>query len=87
LYAIQVERWSDALPALIANAEGEIIGNAADRMGLSLLVAISGAKPGDAAERLRALPGAIRIAEVGSHAARFDVASRDSSSDALSRSA
>jgi chorismate mutase len=87
LYAIQLERWSDALPALIAEAEGEVIGNAAARTGLSLLVAISGAKPGDAGERLRALPGATRIAEVGSHAARFDVASRDSASDALSRSA
>jgi chorismate mutase len=87
LYAIQLERWSDALPALIAEAEGEVIGNAAARTGLSLLVAISGAKPGDAGERLLALPGATRIAEVGSHAARFDVASRDSASDALSRSA
>jgi chorismate mutase len=87
LYAIQIERWRDGLPALIAEAEGEIIGNAADRMGLSLLVAISGPKGDQSGEHLRALPGAIRIAEIGSHAARFDVASRDLTSDALSRSA
>jgi chorismate mutase len=87
LYAIQVERWRDALPALIAEAQGEIIGNAAYRMGLSLLVAISGPNAGGAGERLRTLPGATRVAEIGSHAARFDVASRDSVSDALSRSA
>jgi chorismate mutase len=87
LYAVAVERWRDALPALIAEAQGEIIGNAADRMGLSLLVAISGPTAGDSSERLRTLPGAARVAEVGSHAARFDVASRDLAGDALSRSA
>jgi chorismate mutase len=85
LYAIQVERWRDGLPALIAEAGGEIIGNAPDRAGLSLLVAL----PGDRThldDRLRVLPGAGSIAAVGSHAARFD-ASRDSAADALSPSA
>jgi chorismate mutase len=86
LYAIHVERWRDALPALIAEAGGEIIGNAPNRMGLSLLIARPGANAGDPGERLRSLPGATGVAEVGSHAARFD-ASRDSSPDALSRSA
>ncbi|MBV9066300.1 MAG: chorismate mutase [Methylobacteriaceae bacterium] len=86
LYAVQIERWHEALPALIAEAEGEIIGNAPHPTGLSLLVAVAGAA-GEPGERLRALPGASRIAEVGSHAARFDAASRDSSADALSRSA
>jgi hypothetical protein len=87
LHAVQVERWRDALPALIAEAGGEIIGNAPQGVGLSLLVAVSGPNAGAAGERLRALPGATRIAEVGSHAARFDVASREFASDALSRSA
>jgi hypothetical protein len=87
LYVIQVERWREALPALIAEIGGEIVGNAPDGMGLSLLIAISGPAAAEAGERLRALPGAARISEVGSHAARFDVASRDSASDALSRSA
>jgi chorismate mutase len=86
LYAVQVERWRDALPALIAEAGGEIIGNAPDRMGLSLLVAISGPRAGAAGERLSALSGATRMADVGSHAARFDI-SRESATDALSRSA
>jgi chorismate mutase len=87
LYAIQIERWRDALPALIAEAGGEIVGNAPDRMGLSLLVAVTASQTHDPGERLRAMPGATRIAEVGSHATRFDVASRDSGGDALSRSA
>jgi chorismate mutase len=87
LYAIQVERWRDALPALIGEAGGEIIGNAPDRMGLSLLVALTGPQSGDPGKRLHALPGATRVGEVGSHAARFDAASRDSRADALSRSA
>ncbi|MBV8848610.1 MAG: chorismate mutase [Methylobacteriaceae bacterium] len=87
LYAVQVERWRDALPALIAEEHGEIIGNAPDRMGLSLLVALPSTDARDVDERLRTLPGASRIAEVGSHAARFDAASRASSADALSRSA
>jgi hypothetical protein len=87
LYAVQVERWRDCLPALIAEAGGEIIGNAPDPMGLSLLVALTGAKAPGAGERLRELPGATGLAEVGSHAARFDAASRDSAADALSRSA
>jgi chorismate mutase len=86
LYAIQVERWRDALPALIGEAGGEIIGNARDRTGLSLLVALPGTQ-GGAQERLRTLPGATRTAQVGSHAARFDAASRDLPADALSRSA
>src|SRR4051794_3056789 len=44
LYALQVERWRDALPALIGEAEGEIIGNAPNRTGLSLLVAVAGSR-------------------------------------------
>jgi hypothetical protein len=87
LSAVQVERWRDALPALIAEAGGEIIGNAPHGVGLSLLVAVSGPSAGAAGERLRSLPGATCVGEVGSHAARFDAASRDSHADALSRSA
>ncbi len=86
LYALQVERWREALPALIAELGGEILGNAPHRTGLSLLLAMSAAQ-GDAATRLGALPGAGPVVEVGSHAARFDIASRESGGDALSRSA
>jgi chorismate mutase len=86
VYAIHVERWRDALPALIAETRGEIIGNAPDRAGLSLLIALPGGQTG-LDERLGALPGATRVAQVGSHAVRFDVASRDSAADALSPSA
>ena len=86
LYAIQVERWHDALPAIIGDVDGEIIGNAPHRMGLSLLAAFPGGGTG-LAEKLRALPGASQSVEVGSHAARFDIGSRASAGDALSRSA
>jgi chorismate mutase len=85
LYAVQIERWREALPALVAEAGGQIIGNAPDRMGLSLLVAVAGPNRAEFPERLRALPGLTEVAEVGSHAARFEVAPRDSAPDALSR--
>jgi chorismate mutase len=86
LCAMHVERWRDALPALVAEAGGEIIGNAPDSVGLSLLVGFPATRIGEL-DRLRALPHAARIEEVGSHAARFDAASRASARDALSRSA
>ena len=51
-----------------------VLSNAPDRAGLSLLIASPG-DPADLEERLRTLPGGSRMGEVGSHAARFDVAS------------
>ena len=72
--AATLDRWRGDYPAALAELGAEIIGNAADGMGLSLLIA----RPGStAAETLagvlrRAGAGDLRLAEVGAHAARFD---------------
>jgi hypothetical protein len=52
----------------------EIIGNAADGMGLSLLVARPGAlQAGAIADALRKAGASdVRVTEVGAHAARFN---------------
>ena len=74
LESVKVDRWRGAYPEAIAGIGGEIIGNAAEGVGLSLLVA----RPGDlsdgaAAQTLRAAGGSdVRSREVGSHAQRFD---------------
>jgi hypothetical protein len=73
LYCLQLERWRDGLPAALAKVSGEIIGNAADETGLSVLVAISAKAGLDAVQTalVEAGASASRISEVGSHAARF----------------
>ncbi|UDL94263.1 chorismate mutase [Lichenihabitans sp. PAMC28606] len=73
LHSVSVERWRDGLPAAIGAIGGSIIGNVGDQIGLVLLVATPGALPPDTlADTLRPIVGEARIAEIGSHAARFD---------------
>ncbi len=77
VHAVALERWLDDLPARLDALGAEILDNAADGFGLSLMIATSGEV---APERLRETlirAGAVepRIAEIGSHAARFDVSS------------
>lgn len=78
MHAVSLERWHDGLPASLARLGAEILGNAPDGYGLSLLVAAPGSVA--AADLRRALSeigaGGPRLAEVGSHAARFDVTHR-----------
>ncbi len=75
MYALTLERWHDGLPARLAKLGAEILGNAPDGFGLSLLVATPGSV--GVADLRKAFAelglGAPRLAEVGSHAARFDV--------------
>ena len=78
LHAAALERWRVGIPKAVAALGGEIVGNAADGAGLSLLIALPGAATPqklDAALTEAGAPGA-RIAEAGSHAARFDLAKR-----------
>jgi chorismate mutase len=72
--AVSLDRWRDGYPAALGALGGEVIGNAADGMGLSLLVARPGALDAGAVESAfrKAGAGDLRIAEVGAHAARFD---------------
>jgi chorismate mutase len=75
VYAIALERWRDHLPSSLAALGAEILGNAADGYGLSLMVATPGhVTPQELREALinTGLTEA-RIAEIGSHAARFDL--------------
>jgi chorismate mutase len=68
-----LDRWRGEYPGAIGALGGEIIGNAADGMGLSLLVARPGALNAAAiGGALRdAGAGDVRVTEVGAHAARF----------------
>ena len=74
LESMAMDRWRGGYPEAIAGIGGEILGYAADGMGLSMLVA----RPGDlvdsaAADALKAAGAAdVRTAEIGSHASRFD---------------
>ena len=77
LHAARIDRWRDGFPAAIGALGGEIIGNAAEGMGLALLMALPGDVPAtkvDAALRC-AGAGDVRLAEAGSHAARFQIRS------------
>jgi chorismate mutase len=74
LHVVSLDRWSGALPAALRTISGEIIGNAADEIGLSLLIALPGAVTAQALAEAIASAGLSgpRIAEAGSHAARYE---------------
>ncbi len=76
--AASLDRWRGDYPSALAKIGAEIIGNAAEGMGLSLLIA----RPGDvASQTLRAAlrqagAGDLRLVEVGAHAARYDFSAK-----------
>ena len=78
VYAVSVDRWRDGVRDAIEDLGGEILEQAADDLGLALLVTLPGgsASPGgpsaDLRERLRSGAGDARVAPIGSHAARYD---------------
>ena len=87
LHSVWVDRWRDGIPAAVAGEGGEILEQTAAAGGLALLVAVPGADEAGAgpaavaeasAARLRgalaAVAGDVRVAPVGSHAARYDFA-------------
>jgi chorismate mutase len=71
---VTLDRWRGAYPGALGALGGEIIGNAADGMGLSLLIARPGALGADAVPKALRDAGAgdLRAIEIGAHAARFD---------------
>ena len=75
LHSVRLDRWRDGYPLAVGELGGEIIGNAAEGMGLALLLALPGSIP--TAQVETALRGAgagdVRLAEAGSHAARFEI--------------
>jgi len=72
--AASLDRWRGDYPSALAGIGAEIIGNAADGMGLSLLIARPGAVEAGLLIEILARAGAsdLRLTEVGAHAARFD---------------
>ena len=78
LHSVGLERWHHALPAALGEIGGEIVGNAADGVGLSLLIAApAAATPARLTDVLRSNGcGDAAVATVGSHAARFDFTQR-----------
>jgi chorismate mutase len=74
LHVARVTRWREAADAAIRAEGGEIVGSVASaRGGLSLLIALPGRLDAEALRTLLAQAGAppATLAEVGSHAARF----------------
>lgn len=74
LEAVTLDRWRGGYPEALGALGGQILGNAAEGAGLSLLVARPGdLAPGAVSQALRAAgAGDMRSVEVGAHAARFD---------------
>ena len=74
--SVNIDRWRDGIPNVLAELRCEMLGNAADGMGLSLLLATT--SDIDDGMLRKALHGAgvgdVRVREVGSHAARYEVA-------------
>jgi len=76
--AAALDRWRGDYPEALAEIGADIIGNAADGMGLSLLIARPGAVAAEALAEVLRKAGArdLRLTEVGAHAARFDFAAK-----------
>ena len=78
VYGVSVDRWRDGLREAVAALGGEILEQAADDLGLALLITLPGgttpaeARSADLARLLRIGAGDVRIAPIGSHAARYD---------------
>jgi len=74
LDSVTLDQWRRGLPSVLREVGAEIVGSAADGMGLALLVA----RPGDlTSQAVRAALGSaggadVRSIEIGAHASRFD---------------
>jgi chorismate mutase len=88
LYSLSLDQWPDLLPSELEAAATEILGIATDGAGVDLLVAIPGDRGTDELRHMLAVTGApdVRMTEVGSHAARFDLAAA-ARSDSTAREA
>ena len=73
VYAVSVDRWRDGIADAVSERGGDILEQAADDLGLALLVALPGMGLAESlVESLRTIAGDARLAAVGSHAARYD---------------
>ncbi len=74
LEAISLDRWRPDYPFALRAIGAEIVGSAADGMGLSLLISRPGGIDGNLAAAALSASGAadVRSVAIGAHAARFD---------------
>jgi chorismate mutase len=74
LESVTLDRWRAEVPRALRKIGAEVIGSAANGMGLALLVTRPGNVAADGvSEALRSAGGAdVRASEVGAHADRFD---------------
>ncbi|MBV8442026.1 MAG: chorismate mutase [Hyphomicrobiales bacterium] len=74
LDSVTLDQWRRGLPSALREVGAEIVGSAADGMGLALLVARPGEMTSQAVRgALRSAGGAdVRSVEIGAHANRFD---------------
>ncbi|MBV8108077.1 MAG: chorismate mutase [Hyphomicrobiales bacterium] len=74
LDSVTLDQWRRGLPSALREVGAEIVGSAADGMGLALLVARPGEMMSQAVRAaLRSAGGAdVRSVEIGAHASRFD---------------
>lgn len=76
IYSAEVERWRDSARVELSKLGAEILGDAGTGLGLALMISA----PGDVAQTNlaevfeKAGIGDARLKEIGSHAARFEVA-------------
>jgi chorismate mutase len=74
LEQVTLDRWRADIPHGLRAIGAEVVGSAADGMGLALLIARPGElKPDAVTGALRSAGGAdVRASEIGAHASRFD---------------
>lgn len=78
LELVAVDRWRPSFSDALETIGAEVIGSAANAVGLALMIARPGAIAADAVAReLQGAGGVdVRSAEIGAHASRFDFRSR-----------
>lgn len=81
IYAAAIDRWHDSLSAMLTGLEGTILANSASGSGLSLLIAVPGSVGLSVLQQGFSACGLphCRISEIGSHAAQYQVPSRQNS--------
>lgn len=81
IYAVLIEKWHEDVTTALLACKAEILGDASHGLGLSLMIATSGSLDVEnlRASLTRADVGDVKIANIGSHARRFEflAASRD----------
>jgi len=78
LYAVSLDHWTGAIPEVLGQFGGEVLGNVADGKGVSLLVSLPGSVGLETVLNALQTSGVsgLHAHPIGSHAARYEVAGR-----------